>query len=90
METDADLIKIWEANPEAEVSVIVHVDGSPEQYRVALTDLGMQVGRVFRLTSTLSARGLASSVLGLLQAPWVQRVELDQTITTMKQQDKGE
>jgi hypothetical protein len=83
VKADADLIEAWEANPQVEVAVIVHVDGSPEQYRTALIDLGMQVDRVFRLTNTISARGPASSVLGLLQVSWVQKVELDQTITTM-------
>ena len=83
MKADTDLIEAWKANPQAEVAVIVHIDGAPEEYRTALTDLGMQVGRVFRLTRTVSAHGLARSVLDLLQEPWVQKVELDQKITTM-------
>jgi hypothetical protein len=83
MKADEGLVKAWEANPQAEVAVIVHVVGSPEQYKAALADLGMQIGRTFRLTRTIAARGLASSVLGLLQVAWVHKVELDQTITTM-------
>jgi hypothetical protein len=83
VKADTDLIEAWRASPQAEVAVIVHIDGAPEEYRTALTDLGIQVGRVFRLTRTVSARGLARSVLDLLQEPWVQKVELDQKITTM-------
>jgi hypothetical protein len=83
LKAGADFIEALKADPQAEVAVIVHVEGSPEQYTAELTDLGLQVGRVFRLTKTVSARGSAHSVLGLLQVPWVQKVELDQTITTM-------
>ena len=74
LKAGTDLIEAWKANPQAEAAVIVHVEGSPAQYTA---------GRVFRLTRTVSARGLAHSVLELLQEPWVQKVELDQTITTM-------
>lgn len=83
MKANADLIEAWRANPQAEVDVIVHVDKPAVEHEKQLVDLGMQVGRVFRLTSTIAARGLARDVLDLLQEPWVQRIELDAEIRTM-------
>ena len=83
MKASADLIDAWRAEPEAEVAVIVHVDGPADQYKEALSDLGLAVERVFRLTSTISGRGLACQVLDMLETPWIRRVELDRQITTM-------
>jgi hypothetical protein len=83
MKASADLIEAWQANPQAEVDVIVHVERPAAAHEKTLVDLGMRVGRVFRLTSTISARGRARVVLDLLQEPWVQRIELDAEIRAL-------
>jgi hypothetical protein len=83
MKASSDLLRALREQLQAQVAVIVHVDGDPTQYGAALEQLGMSVVRTFRLTNTVATRGLARDVLALLDQPWVTRVELDQTITTM-------
>ena len=83
MKIAADLLGACESDPEAQLSVIVHVSGPPAQYVDALTAHGVSVERVFRLTSTVAARGPARRVLDLLEEPWVDKIEHDQQITTM-------
>ncbi len=83
MKAGADLIEVWRAEPDAEVSVVVHVDGPAEQYREALAEFEFTVARVFRLTNTIAGHGLARQVLALLDATWVNKVEPDRRITTM-------
>ena len=83
MKVSSDLVQALREQLQAQVAVIVHVDGDPTQYGTALEQLGMSVVRTFRLTNTVAARGLARDVLALFDQPWVTRVELDQTITTM-------
>jgi hypothetical protein len=78
-----DLIEGWRAEPDVEVSVIVHVDGPAEQYKGALADLEFTVARVFRLTNTIAGHGRARQVLALLDVVWVNKVEPDRQITTM-------
>lgn len=83
MKVGPDLLRVLQAQSQADVAVIVHVDGDPAQYATAIGQLGLSVVRTFRLTHTIAARGLARDVLALLDQPWVIRVEPDQTITTM-------
>ena len=83
MKASAALVQAWQADPQTQVSVIVHTEGFAEQYGETMADLGMTVGRVFRLTNTIAARGLAFQILDLLEQPWVRKIELDQQITTM-------
>jgi hypothetical protein len=83
MKASANLVEAWRANPNAEVDVIVHVDSPAVEHEAKLVDLGIQVGRVFRLTSTISARGPAGDMLALLQQPWVRKIELDAEIRAM-------
>ncbi len=83
VKANADLIEVWRAAPQAEVAVIVHVDGPAEQRREDVVESGLAVERVFRLTNTIAARGLACHVLDLLESSWVRRIELDAQITTM-------
>jgi len=78
-----DLIQVWQASPQAQVAVIVHVDGDPGQYVAAIEQRRLAVARTFRLTHTIAASGLACGVLELLDQSWVTKVELDQKITTM-------
>jgi hypothetical protein len=83
MKTSSDLLQVLKQGSQAEVAVIVHVDGDPAQYTFALEQQGLSIVRTFRLTNTIAARGLARDVLSLLDQPWVTKVERDQTITTM-------
>jgi hypothetical protein len=78
-----DLVQAWQENPQAQVAVIVHIEGDPGAYVAAIEQRGLSVVRTFRLTHTIAARGSARGVLDLLDQPWVTKVELDQKITTM-------
>jgi hypothetical protein len=80
MKTSKELIESWRADPTVEVSVIIHVDGPAGRYVSQVVEHGLAVGRVFELTDTISASGTGSTVLGLLEEPWVNRIELDQEI----------
>ena len=81
MKAGPELVERWRRNPHSKVTVIVHVRDAPAQHVEALRELGLSVTRTFRLTKTMAAQGLASDVLDLLDMPWVEKVELDQTIT---------
>ena len=83
MKASPDLIRQWQQVPQAQVCVIVHVQGDPRQYVGAIGRLGLSVIRAFRLTNTIAAHGLACCALDLLNESWVRKVEPDQTITTM-------
>ena len=83
MKVSPDLLRVLQTQSQAEIAVIIHVDGDPAQYATTIGQLGLSVARTFRLTRTVAAQGLARDVLALLDQPWVIRVEPDQTITTM-------
>jgi hypothetical protein len=83
MQVSPDLLQALQEQPQAEIAVIVHLDGDPAEYVPAIEQLGMSVTRTFRLTNTAAARGLARNVLSLLDQPWVVRIEADQTMRTM-------
>lgn len=81
VKANPSLIEVWRQGPDAPVAVIVHTRGEPGMHVQSVERLGLSVTRTFRLTSTMAARGPARSVLSLLDQPWVDKVELDQTIT---------
>jgi hypothetical protein len=81
MKAGPDLVERWRRDPRSKVAVIVHVRDAPVQYVEGLRKAGLSVTRMFRLTKTIAAQGLAGDVLDLLDMPWVEKVELDQTIT---------
>ena len=83
MKASPDLIQLWQADPQAQVAVIVHVDGDPGKYVAAVEQRTLSVARTFRLTHTIAASGRACGVLELLDQSWVTKVELDQEITIM-------
>ena len=83
MKISPDLLRVLQGQSQAEIAVIVHVDGDATQYVSPIGQFGLSVARAFRLTHTIAARGLAQDVYSLLEQPWVTKVELDQTITTM-------
>jgi hypothetical protein len=78
-----DLIQAWQADPQAQVAVIVHLEDDPAQHVAAFEQHGLSVARTFRLTHTVAASGPARAVIELLDQSWVSKVELDQKITTM-------
>ena len=84
MKANPEWIKVWQTDLQANIAVIIHVDGDPQQYTTRLGEWGMSVVRAFRLTQTIAANGPAHCVLDLLDAPWIAKIELDQKITTMK------
>jgi hypothetical protein len=83
VKASSDLVQVWRADPQAQVAVIVHVDGDPGQYVAAIEQRTLSVARTFRLTHTIAAYGPACGVLELLDQSWVTKVELDQKVTTM-------
>jgi hypothetical protein len=85
MKANPEWVEKWQKDPQSEVAVIVHVHGSPRQYVKAVNEKGLAVVRAFRLTPTIAASGPAACVLDLLDAPWVQKIEPDQKVTTMKE-----
>jgi hypothetical protein len=84
MKVDPELERTLKRAPRAEVSVIVHVQGEPAQFRESIESLGLSVTRVFRLTNTLAVRGAASEVLQLSDRSWVVKIETDRQITTQR------
>jgi hypothetical protein len=84
MKVDPELEQSLKRAPQANVAVIVHVQGDPAQYTSTIESLELAVVRVFRLTNTLALRGPASCVLQLSDQPWVNKIESDQRITTAR------
>lgn len=84
MKTDTQWLEQWQANPQACVAVIVHVNGNPKQYIQAMQALELTVERTFRLTQTMAVRGPAQHILELLESEWVTKIEPDQPITAIK------
>jgi hypothetical protein len=84
MKVDPKLEQAWKRTPQAEIPVIVHVQGDPAQYVGDIEALELSVSRVFRLTNTLAVHGSAFRVLQLTDRPWVYKIEHDQQITTQR------
>ena len=84
MKVDPELEQTLKRAPQANVAVIVHVQGDPAQYTGAIETLELSVARVFRLTNTLAVRGAAFRVLELVDRPWVYKIESDRQITTQR------
>jgi len=84
MKVDPELEQAWQRAPQEEIRVIVHVQGDPALYTGDIEALELSVSRVFRLTNTLAVHGPAFRVLQLADRAWVSKIEIDQTITTMR------
>jgi hypothetical protein len=84
MKVDPELEQALKDEPQANVAVIVHVQGDPAQYAGSVESLGLSVTRVFRLTNTLAVRGAAPLVSQLADQPWVVKIESDRQITTQR------
>jgi len=84
MKARSEWIAQWQTDAQANVPVIIHVDGDPKQYVETLIEKGLAVTHTFRLTQTVSANGPAQCVLDLLELSWITKIEPDQPIRTMK------
>jgi hypothetical protein len=84
MKVDPELEQALKDEPQANVAVIVHVQGDPAQYAGSVESLGLSVTRLFRLTNTLAVRGSALLVSRLADRPWVVKIESDRRITTQR------
>ena len=59
MKVQPELEQSLRRAPQADVAVIVHVQGDPTQYTPVIEAIGLEVVRAFRLTNTLAVRGAA-------------------------------
>jgi hypothetical protein len=84
MKVDPELERTLERAPQANVPVIVHVQGDAAQHVASIESLGLSVTRVFRLTNTLAVHGAALSISQLADRPWVIKIEGDRQITTQR------
>ena len=84
MKISSDLLQVLQQQPQAQMAVLVHIDGNSGQHVAAVEQLGLSVVHSFSLTNIIAARGAACDVLVLLDRSWVTKVEADQTITTMR------
>ena len=84
MKLEPELEQILNRAPQANVAVIVHVQGDPTSYTGSIEAFGLFVTRAFRLTNTLAVHGAASGVLQLAGQPWVVKIESDRQITTQR------
>lgn len=73
-----------------QVRLIVRTEGNPQDHTEEIEKQGLRVGRTFRLIRAVSVEGPASAALGLLDRPWVQRIEEDQEVHTQARPKRGE
>ena len=83
MKADSGLVQHLASMPDAEFQVLVRVADRAALYQTAVSEHGLTVERVFRLTRTIAARGSGERVLELLGESWVERVELDREVKAM-------
>jgi hypothetical protein len=68
--------------PEQTVGLIVRTVGDPTPHLERLTELGLEVGRQFRLLPGVSVTGRARAALSLVNEVWILKIEEDLPITT--------
>ena len=83
MKADSELVQHLGSKPDAEFRVLVRVADQAPLYQNAVSEHGLVVERVFRLTKTIAARGAGRRVLALLDESWVERIELDREVKAM-------
>ena len=74
------------ADPGQSVALIVRTKGDPTPHLARLKQLGLQVGRQFKLLPSVSVSGPAGAALKLLEEDWVEKVEEDRPVRTMEGQ----
>lgn len=78
-----DLLRRMQEEPDAEMRLIVRVDGDPAPAAERLAGGPLRVLRTFTLVPGLAVAGKANDALRLLDEPWVSRVEEDREVRTM-------
>lgn len=80
---DAPLRQKLTQMPQAEVRLIVRVRGDLNACADEAAARGLQVTRKLKLLPALAIRGRAQVCLGLLDEPWVTRIEADRPVKAM-------
>lgn len=78
-----DLLQRMETDPDAEMRLIVRVDGDPVPAAERLAKGPVRVLRTFTLVPGLAVAGKARDCLRLLDEPWVRQVEEDRPVRAM-------
>ena len=76
-----ELRKVWRAEPNSMVDLIIRVQGDLQERADALEERGVKVRRAFRLTHRLSIRCRASRALGLSRFRWIDDIEIDKAMS---------
>ncbi|HOG45262.1 MAG TPA: hypothetical protein PLJ35_18240 [Anaerolineae bacterium] len=77
------LLQQVQANPEAEVGLIVRVAGDLELRAGELSRQGLTVSRRLRLVGALALRATGRQALALTDRPWVLRIEPDREVRAL-------
>ena len=80
---DETLYQKLAADPGQSVALIIRTQGDPAPHLARLEELGLQVGRQFKLLPSVSANGPAAAALRLLEEDWVEKIEEDRPVRTM-------
>ena len=80
---DAAIRKAWEKNPGELFDLIVRVSGSVGARSATLEERGVGVRRRFRLTRAIGIRCSGKTALGLLDVPWITRIEPDRPVKAL-------
>jgi hypothetical protein len=68
---------------EEEVNLIVHFKGEPSSCSARLREMGFEIKREYSLLKAFAVKGRASDALRLLDEPWVEKVEEDETVSIL-------
>ncbi|MGI6367436.1 MAG: hypothetical protein ACOX2L_03600 [Anaerolineae bacterium] len=77
---DPDLRQEWKDGENRTFSLILRVTGDLEARAEVLEEIGCQVRRRFRLTSSISVRCTGETALALTRRSWVTKVERDSAL----------
>ncbi len=73
-----------ESDPTQRIDVIVRTVDDPRARVSHVTAHGLYVRHTYSLIKALAATGLGASVLQLADEPWVEKIEPDEEVRTMK------
>ncbi|MFQ5856943.1 MAG: hypothetical protein ACE5LU_15120 [Anaerolineae bacterium] len=73
-----------ESDPTQRIDVIVRTVDDPRGRVPQVTAHGLHVRHTYSLVKALAATGLGMSVLRLSDEPWVEKIEPDEEVRTMK------
>ena len=83
MKIAKDLRGKLQASPEAEVNLIIRVKDDPAAQADRLSQAGLKVRHIFRLTRALAITGRAKDCLALAAEPWVEAIEEDRKVKAL-------